>query len=52
MSYLTKVVKIGDSLGIIFPDEMIKECDIKEGDEVEIISVRKGELLIKFLKNK
>lgn len=39
-----KVRKIGNSLGVIFPKEMVKERKLKENETVFISVAKKGDL--------
>ncbi|MEK6850506.1 MAG: AbrB/MazE/SpoVT family DNA-binding domain-containing protein [Nanoarchaeota archaeon] len=41
----TKIRKWGNSYGIIIPQEILKIKNIKEGEEIDAILVKKGNIL-------
>ncbi|RXT08168.1 AbrB/MazE/SpoVT family DNA-binding domain-containing protein [Ammoniphilus sp. CFH 90114] len=43
---LRKVTKVGNSLGITFPAEMLKKANITLGDDIEI-EYKDGEIILK-----
>jgi antitoxin component of MazEF toxin-antitoxin module len=44
--FKAKVRRIGTSLGLIIPNELVKNKSIKEGEEVEIALLKKRKELI------
>ncbi len=40
-----KVTKIGNSLGVTFPADVLKKINVKQGDEVNV-EVRNGEIVL------
>ncbi len=42
--FKTKVRKVGSSLGVLIPSEIIEKENIKEGEEVEIGLLKEGRL--------
>ncbi|HEF5065836.1 TPA: AbrB/MazE/SpoVT family DNA-binding domain-containing protein, partial [Bacillus cereus] len=43
-----KLRKIGNSIGLLLPKEMLKNMDLKEGDGVEIVyNVDKKEIILR-----
>ncbi|HEF5237820.1 AbrB/MazE/SpoVT family DNA-binding domain-containing protein [Bacillus paramobilis] len=47
-----KLRKIGNSIGLLLPKEMLKNMDLKEGDGVEIVyNVDKKEIILRNKKN-
>jgi len=43
-----KLCKIGNSLGITFPKELLEELNIKEDDEFHILKTEKGLELVPY----
>ena len=40
-----KVRKWGNSFGIVIPQEVLKRKSIKEGEEVDVVLIKKGNVL-------
>ncbi|MEM9948326.1 MAG: AbrB/MazE/SpoVT family DNA-binding domain-containing protein [Cyanobacteria bacterium P01_D01_bin.36] len=38
----TKLRKVGNSLGVTFPKELLEEMNVKEGDELYLVKTEKG----------
>lgn len=51
MSVIRKVVKVGNSLGITLPSELINEKKIKQGDPLSIELDSHGDIVIKQISN-
>ena len=47
-----KIRRIGNSLGIVLPAEILKEIQLSEGDTVEVeLRKDKGEIVLRNIKN-
>lgn len=46
MAYERKIKKLGNSLGVYLPAEMLKEAGLKEGDTI-YISLEDGDIIIR-----
>jgi putative addiction module antidote len=41
----TKIRKWGNSYGVIIPQEILRKKNLKEGEEIDVIMVKKGNVL-------
>lgn len=44
--YVVTLIKIGDEVGFIIPDEILARYDLKIGDELEVLETDKGLTLL------
>ena len=45
-----KLMRIGNSLGITFPTQLVREFKMKHGDQVKVLSDGDGTFLVKLIK--
>lgn len=51
ISFKTKVIRIGNSLGIIIPQPLCKSGNLKVGDKVDLSLGKNGSIIMVKIKN-
>jgi len=50
-SYTTKLIKIGEDMGILLPDEFVKKLGLKNGDRYDVrLDKEREKVIINFNK--